>query len=50
LVLPPALAPIHVVIVPIGKTTEQMDEVLEKIQDTITMIKQESLTISSQFL
>lgn len=50
LVLPPALAPIHVVIVPIGKTTEQMDEVLDKIQDTIIAIKQSSLTIASKFL
>lgn len=50
LIVPPALAPIHVVIVPIGKTTEQMDEVLEKVQDTITAIKKSSLTIASQFL
>lgn len=50
LVLPPALAPIHVVIVPIGKTSEQMEEVLEKIQDTISAIKNQSLKIVSQFL
>ena len=50
LILPPALAPIHVVIVPIGKTTEQMDEVLDTIQDTVTDIKKQSLEIASQFL
>lgn len=50
LVLPPALAPIHVVIVPIGKTTEQMDEVLEKVQETIAAIKKSSLILSSEFL
>jgi prolyl-tRNA synthetase len=50
LILPPALAPIHVVIVPIGKTTEQMEEVLEKVQDTINAIQASSLTIASQFL
>lgn len=50
LILPPALAPIHVVIVPIGKTTEQMNDVLAQIQTTIDAIKQQTLTISSQFL
>lgn len=50
LIVPPALAPVHVVIVPIGKTTEQMDEVLDKVQDTIATIKKQSLTIASQFL
>lgn len=50
LIIPPALAPIHVMIVPIGKTTEQMEEVLEKIQGTIDTIKKQSLSISSQFL
>lgn len=50
LIIPPALAPIHVMIVPIGKTTEQMEEALEKIQGTIDTIKKQSLSISSQFL
>jgi len=50
LVLPPALAPVHVVIIPIGKTTEQMDEVLAQVQTTIDAIKQQELTITSNFL
>jgi prolyl-tRNA synthetase len=50
LVLPPALAPIHLVIVPIAKTTEDKEEVLNALAPTLEKLKKGKLCINSQFL
>lgn len=50
LVLPPALAPIHLVIVPIAKTEEDKQEVLNALQPCLDTLKQRKLTIDSKFL
>lgn len=49
LMLPPALAPIHVVIVPIGKTDEDIATVLGSITPMIDALKQSTLQISSKY-
>lgn len=49
LILPPALAPIHVVIVPIGKTDEDMASVLDAIAPMTNALKQSTLNISSKY-
>jgi len=45
LVLPPALAPIHVVIVPIYKTEEQLQAIKDKMADMMTTLRAENLTV-----
>lgn len=50
LVLPPALAPIHLVIVPIFKTKEDLDQILEALQPTLDQLKTSKLKIKSDFL
>lgn len=50
LVLPPALSPIHLVIVPIGKTEDEQNEVLWIITPEIEKLKTKKLTINSKFL
>ena len=50
LVLPPALAPIHLVIVPIAKTSEDKEEVLNALAPTLEKLKKEKLCINSEFL
>ncbi len=49
LILPPAMAPVHVVIVPIGKTDADVTSVLESIAPTIDTLKQSTLQISSKY-
>ena len=49
LVLPPALAPIHVVIVPIGKTDEDVAAVLQSVKPMIDALKQSTLQVSSKY-
>jgi prolyl-tRNA synthetase len=49
LILPPAMAPVHVVIVPIGKTDADVASVLESIAPTIDTLKQSTLQISSKY-
>jgi prolyl-tRNA synthetase len=50
LVLPPALAPIHVVIIPIAKTEEDQKEILNALAPTLDELKKSKLTINSEFL
>ena len=45
LVLPPALAPIHVAIVPIYKTEEQLTQIKTKIKDFSNTLKQAGFTV-----
>ncbi len=49
LILPPAMAPVHVVIVPIGKADADVATVLAAITPTIDALKQSSLQISSKY-
>lgn len=49
LILPPAMAPVHVVIVPIGKTDQDVASVLESIAPTIDALKQSTLQIPSKY-
>jgi prolyl-tRNA synthetase len=50
LVLPPALAPIHLVIVPIAKTEEEKNEILDALSPSLSELKKSKLSITSQFL
>ncbi len=50
LVLPPALAPIHLVIVPIFKTAEDLEKIQSYLEPTLTQLKSKTLNISSEFL
>ena len=50
LVLPPALAPIHIVIIPIAKTEEDQKEILDTLAPTLDELKKSKLTINSEFL
>jgi prolyl-tRNA synthetase len=50
LVLPPALAPIHIVIIPIAKTEEDQKEILDTLAPTLDELKKTNLTINSEFL
>jgi prolyl-tRNA synthetase len=50
LVLPPALAPIHVVIIPIAKTEEDQKEILNALAPTLDELKKSKFTINSKFL
>lgn len=45
LVLPPKLAPIQVVIIPIGRGEEQMKEIADKLQPVIDQLKRAGITI-----
>ena len=45
LVLPPNLAPIQVVIVPIHKTDEQLDQIIEKASDIIKHLKSKGISV-----
>ncbi|MDP3354108.1 MAG: proline--tRNA ligase [Flavobacteriaceae bacterium] len=45
LVLPPNLAPIQVVIVPIHKTEEQLDQIIEKASDIIKHLKSKGISV-----
>ena len=50
LVLPPALAPIHIVIIPIAKTEEDQKEILNSLAPTLDELKKSKFTINSEFL
>ncbi len=50
LVLPPALAPIHLVVVPIFKTDEDLQSILDYLQPVLDELKTKTLDISSDFL
>ena len=50
LVLPPALAPIHLVVVPIAKTSEDLDQLLNALQPTLNQLKSSKLKIKSDIL
>jgi len=50
LVLPPALAPMHVVIVPIFKTTEDLQTIKSYLAPELDKLQKSSFTITSQFL
>ena len=50
LVLPPALAPIHIVIIPIAKTEEDQKEILNTLAPTLDELKKSKFTINSEFL
>ncbi len=50
LVLPPALAPLHLVVVPIAKTSEDLDQILEALQPTLDQLKSSKLKIKSDIL
>ena len=50
LVLPPVLAPIHLVIVPIIKNPEDFDKIQSFLEPELTKINNMSLDISSEFL
>ena len=45
LVLPPKLAPIHVVIIPIYKGTEQLDTITEHVQPLIGALKAKGISV-----
>ena len=45
LVLPPKLAPIHVVIIPIFRKQEQLDALMEKINPIIDGLKEKGITV-----
>ncbi len=50
LVLPPALAPIHLAIVPIFKTEEDLQEIMGTLKEQLAILKKEKLAINSEFL
>lgn len=50
LVLPPALAPIHLVVVPIFKSQEDLDQILEALKPTLDQLKASKLNIKSDIL
>ncbi len=50
LVLPPALAPIHLAIVPIFKTEEDLQEIMGALEEQLAILKREKLVINSDFL
>lgn len=50
LILPPALAPIHLVIIPIFKTSEDLKEISDYLEPLIENLRKTNLTISSTIL
>ena len=50
LVLPPALAPLHLVVVPIFKNKEDLDQILAALQPALDQLKASKLQIKSDFL
>ncbi len=45
LVVPPKIAPLHVVIVPIHKGTEQMDEIFDKVKPLMASLKAKGIKV-----
>lgn len=45
LVLPPKLAPIHVVIVPIFKTEEELNKISDKVQEISTVLRKQGYSV-----
>jgi prolyl-tRNA synthetase len=50
LVLPPALAPIHLVIVPIFKTAEDLEEIKSFLKPLTDKLDQTYITFSSKYV
>lgn len=50
LVVPPAMAPFHVVIIPVAKNEIILQSIMDYIQPSINQINQSSITIHTQFL
>lgn len=50
LVLPPAIAPVHLAVVPIFKTEEDLDAIQEYLAPYLEEIENESFIVKSQFL
>ena len=50
LVLPPALAPIHLVVVPIFKSDEDLQEILNYLQPELEKVQKADFVIESDFL
>lgn len=50
LVLPPALAPIHLVVVPIFKSDEDLQEILNYLQPELEKVQKADFAIESDFL
>jgi prolyl-tRNA synthetase len=50
LILPPALAPLHVVIVPIFKTKEELDEIMEYIKPIIDSMEETHLNFEWKYI
>ena len=50
MVLPPALAPLHVVIVPFFKTTEDLDSITEYLHNIIAELRTMQLSFTTQTL
>lgn len=50
LVLPPAIAPVHIMFVPIFKTQEDLADIMEYMQTHIDKIHAQHITITSKYL
>ena len=50
LVLPPAIAPLHLVIVPIAKTEEDLAKIKEYLAPELEKIEKSEFSIESDFL
>jgi len=50
LIVPPALAPVHIVVVPIAKNEEAMTSLISYLQTSLSQIESSYLSIESQFL
>lgn len=50
MVLPPAIAPLHIVVVPIAKTETDLEEVLSYMEPVMDELSYESLRITSTVL
>jgi len=50
LILPPALAPLHIVIVPIFKTKEELDEIMEYIKPIIDSMEETHLNFEWKYI
>jgi len=50
LVLPPAIAPVHIIFVPIYKTPEDLDAIMDYMQNSIDNISAQYMTVKSKYL
>lgn len=49
LVLPPAIAPLHVVIIPIGKEQEDVDAVIEYLSPVIEDLESATVSVDGEY-